>query len=113
MPIYPLAPAHAYDETLAMVWETYQRTLGDLPAQDQIVMGDSAGGGLSLFVAQRIKHRCRPQPRRLVLFAPWLDLTTTDPASPSASRTTRSSAGRGCGRPPGSTPTGSISAIRR
>ncbi|TDD08342.1 alpha/beta hydrolase [Saccharopolyspora terrae] len=79
VPIYPLAPAHAYDETLAMIWETYQRFLGDLPAEDQIIMGDSAGGGLSLFVAQRIRHHGRTQPRRLVLFAPWLDLTTTDP----------------------------------
>ncbi|MEB3369255.1 alpha/beta hydrolase [Saccharopolyspora mangrovi] len=80
VPIYPLAPAHAYDETLAMVWETYQRVLSGLPPQDQVIMGDSAGGGLALFVAQRIEHRGGPQPRRLVLFAPWLDLTTSDPA---------------------------------
>ena len=63
-----------------MVWQTYQQVLGDLPAQDQIIMGDSAGGGLTLFLAQRLAHLGRPQPRRLVLFAPWLDLTTSHPA---------------------------------
>ncbi|RRO14177.1 alpha/beta hydrolase [Saccharopolyspora rhizosphaerae] len=79
VPIYPLAPTSAYDETLAMVWQTYQQVLSRLPPQDQVVMGDSAGGGLALFVAQRIKQHGGPQPRRLVLFAPWLDLTTSDP----------------------------------
>ncbi|WP_406691532.1 alpha/beta hydrolase [Saccharopolyspora sp. ID03-671] len=79
VPIYPLAPAYAYDETVAMVWETYEKVLSGLPPQDQVLMGDSAGGGLALFVAQRIKLHGRPQPRRLVLFAPWLDLTTSDP----------------------------------
>ena len=80
VPIYPLAPAHTYEDTLAVVWQTYQQVLGDLPAQDQIIMGDSAGGGLTLFLAQRLAHLGRPQPRRLVLFAPWLDLTTSHPA---------------------------------
>lgn len=80
VPIYPLAPAHTYEETLAMIWQSYQQVLNGLPAQDQIIMGDSAGGGLTLFLAQRLKHRGRPQPRRLVLFAPWLDLTTSHPA---------------------------------
>lgn len=80
VPIYPLAPSYGYEETLAMVWESYQDLHGALPAENQVIMGDSAGGGLSLFVAQRLKQQGRPQPRRLVLFSPWLDLTTSDPA---------------------------------
>src|SRR3712207_7795789 len=39
---------------------------------------DSAGGGLALGLAQGLEEAGLPQPRRLVLIAPWLDLTLRD-----------------------------------
>ena len=80
VPLYPLAPTYQYDTTLAMVWETYTSTVGAEEPGNQVLMGDSAGGALSLFLAQRLKARGWAQPSRVVLISPWLDITVTDPA---------------------------------
>jgi epsilon-lactone hydrolase len=42
------------------------------------LMGDSAGGGMALAVAQQLRDRGK-QPTRILLIAPWLDVTMTDP----------------------------------
>jgi monoterpene epsilon-lactone hydrolase len=86
VPLYPLAPAHRYDETIPMVWESYEATTGAEAPANQVIMGDSAGGALSLFLAQRLKAWNRPQPRRIVLISPWLDITLTDPSMPELDR---------------------------
>lgn len=44
-----------------------------------MLAGDSAGGGYALALAQALRDRGGPQPDRLVLFAPWVDLTGTTP----------------------------------
>lgn len=43
-----------------------------------VVMGDSAGGGLGLSLLNDAADR----PAALVLIAPWLDLTVSDPSQP-------------------------------
>lgn len=80
VPLYPLAPAHQYDTTLPMVSEAYESTVGMEAPEDQILMGDSAGGALSLFLAQRLKSQRRDPPHRTVLISPWLDITITAPS---------------------------------
>ena len=42
-------------------------------------MGDSAGGGLALALAQSFRDEGHPQPARIVLISPWLDVTMTEP----------------------------------
>ena len=86
IPLYPLAPRHQYDETLAMVWDAHESALRDVSPADQVIMGDSAGGGLCLFLAQRRKSQGRAQPRRIVLISPWLDITVTHPTMPALDR---------------------------
>jgi acetyl esterase/lipase len=44
-------------------------------AGDLVIAGDSAGGGLSVATALRLRELGLPQPRALVLFSPWVDLT--------------------------------------
>jgi acetyl esterase/lipase len=44
-------------------------------------MGDSAGGGLALALAQALKAEGLPQPGHIALLSPWLDLTMSDPAT--------------------------------
>lgn len=83
---YPLAPRHQYDETLAMVTESYERLVAPADPSQQVIMGDSAGGGMTLVLAQELKAEQRPQPRHLVLISPWLDITMTDPAIPTIDR---------------------------
>ena len=49
-----------------------------------ILNGDSAGGHMALTLALRLakaaKEKGGPQPGKLALFAPWLDITMADPA---------------------------------
>jgi monoterpene epsilon-lactone hydrolase len=47
-----------------------------------IVMGDSAGGGMALSLAQQLRDAARPLPTRLILISPGLDMTFSDPRQP-------------------------------
>ncbi|WP_158895208.1 alpha/beta hydrolase fold domain-containing protein [Amycolatopsis anabasis] len=81
LPIYPLAPRFDHTKTVPMVEAVYERVLDGCPPEHRIISGDSAGAGLALAVAQRLRADRRPQPARLVLFSPWLDVTMEDPVS--------------------------------
>ena len=75
---YRLAPEHpfpaAIEDALAM-WD-YLMYMG-YGARDVIVAGDSAGGNLALELALKLKEQGRAQPRGLVLFSPWTDMTAS------------------------------------
>ncbi|MBO6050843.1 MAG: alpha/beta hydrolase [Bacteroidales bacterium] len=45
-----------------------------------IIMGDSAGGGLALALAQQIRDNSLEMPGRLVLISPWVDVLGGDDA---------------------------------
>jgi epsilon-lactone hydrolase len=74
LPRYRLAPEHpcpaALDDVLA-VW----RSLAHDKDQQWILAGDSAGGGLALAAAMRLRDAAGPLPACLVLLSPWSDLT--------------------------------------
>jgi epsilon-lactone hydrolase len=79
VPIYPLAPYR----TAAATVETATQIASDLLAEhgpDVMLLGDSAGGGLALAIAQRLRDHDDRQPRRIVLISPWLDATMSNPA---------------------------------
>jgi len=46
---------------------------------DLIMMGDSAGGGFALALAQKLKNESIDQPAQIILLSPWLDITLTNP----------------------------------
>lgn len=78
LPRYPLAPESTWRQTYAFLEEL----LGSIGAEARdrlIVAGDSAGGCLSLGIAQRLRARGEPLPAGLLLFSPALDLTFSDP----------------------------------
>jgi acetyl esterase/lipase len=71
---YRLAPEHPCPAALedALAW--YRAILKETPA-DQIVMaGDSAGGGLVMACLQAAQVEGLPMPAGAVLFSPWVDL---------------------------------------
>ena len=76
---YRLAPEHpcpaAVDDAIA----AYRglREQGWAPGQIAFV-GDSAGGGLALATALRLRDLGEPLPAALVLFSPWVDLGHPD-----------------------------------
>ena len=80
IPIYPLAPVSTAARTVATAAELTADLARRVGAMSLVVMGDSAGGGLALAVAQGLRDRAI-SPARIVLIAPWLDVTTDDPAS--------------------------------
>ena len=84
VPIYGLAPQHTYREAYPLLTDVYRRLLDDVAPSAVTLVGDSAGGGLALGFAQALPSVELPQPRRLVLIAPWLDLTLDRPATRAA-----------------------------
>ena len=46
-------------------------------ARDIVVAGDSAGGNLALELCLKLKEQGRAQPRALLLFSPWTDMTAS------------------------------------
>ncbi|WP_454738160.1 alpha/beta hydrolase [Cupriavidus necator] len=79
VPIYPLAPEHTHRDVFGAMlplWQTLQQRYADA---DLTVMGDSAGGGMALALAQVLRDSAQPLPRRLVLLSPFLDATGENP----------------------------------
>jgi epsilon-lactone hydrolase len=82
VPIYGLAPEHTYRESYPFVTAVYRELLDEVDASAVTLAGDSAGGGLALGFARTLGASGLPQPRRLVLLSPWLDLTLSNPELP-------------------------------
>lgn len=80
VPDYGLAPHFTHRDAYPLLSEAYRRLVAERGAAGTTVIGDSAGGGLALGLAQSVLDTDLPQPRRLVLLAPWVDLTLDDPA---------------------------------
>ncbi|MGV1008667.1 MAG: alpha/beta hydrolase [Dermatophilaceae bacterium] len=77
VPIYPLAPGATAQITVPTAADIVEAVLQDAGDESLVtLMGDSAGGGLALAVAQQLRDRGSGAPR-LVLIAPWLDVTMT------------------------------------
>jgi acetyl esterase/lipase len=55
------------------------RAVAEHGAGEVVLMGDSAGGGMALAVAQQHRDCGGPALRRVVLISPWLDVATDHP----------------------------------
>jgi monoterpene epsilon-lactone hydrolase len=73
---YRLAPEHPFPAALDDVLAAYRELLarGAHPTRTALV-GDSAGGWLTLTAALRLRDAAHEQPAALGLISPWLDLT--------------------------------------
>ncbi|MCU1513962.1 MAG: alpha/beta hydrolase [Microbacteriaceae bacterium] len=80
VPIYPLAPVG----TAASVIPVFADFASDLVAQvgaDKVtLLGDSAGGTIAIATAMTLRDRGVAAPHAIVLLAPAVDLSFTDPA---------------------------------
>jgi len=81
-PVYPLAPEHSWRDGLAAAERVYSRLADEAGAGNVVVLGDSAGGGLALALAQQLRDAGRPLPAALVLFSPWLDISLSGEDQP-------------------------------
>lgn len=78
LPIYPLTPDHIWDETFSLVTAVYEDLLetADVPI---VIMGDSAGGGLAVAFCEYLGEIGLPQPDKLILISPWMDISMSNP----------------------------------
>jgi epsilon-lactone hydrolase len=82
VPSYGLAPQHTHRDAYPFVTAVYRDLVADVDGAAVTLVGDSAGGGLALGLAQTLEEAGLPQPRRIVLISPWLDLTLSHPDLP-------------------------------
>lgn len=81
VPIYPKAPNHQYNESFDKVLPIYEWILKTSGKENIILMGDSAGGGFALALAQLLLEKGLSQPRHIILLSPWLDITMKNPSA--------------------------------
>ncbi|KAJ6520091.1 Alpha/Beta hydrolase protein [Mycena sanguinolenta] len=74
---YRLAPETRFPGPLHDAVSAYLRLVEDLhiPAENIIVCGDSAGGGLALALLMYLRDNAYPLPSAAILMSPWVDLT--------------------------------------
>lgn len=78
VPLYRLAPFASYRDAypfLTRVHTEVARRGGRV-----MLAGDSAGAGLALGQALRLRDAGEPLPSRVLLISPWVDVTMTNPA---------------------------------
>jgi monoterpene epsilon-lactone hydrolase len=82
---YRLAPEHPFPAAVDDAVAAYRGLLdaGHAPG-DLVIAGDSAGGGLALATAVRLRDLGVPLPGALVVFSPWVDLREFQRARPPA-----------------------------
>lgn len=78
IPQYPLAPDFTCLDAIEQILALYQKLLAEVPADEIIFMGDSAGGALTLSTGMECRERKLPLPRHLVMISPALEASSLD-----------------------------------
>jgi acetyl esterase/lipase len=79
IPDYPLAPEYNCAENFSFVEKLYAGLLKTHISRRIVFMGDSAGAGIALGLAQKIKQDQKQQPDHIILLSPWLDVSMSNP----------------------------------
>ncbi len=74
-PAYRLVPFATYKEAFDLIVPLYQEYIRAHPDHRVILMGDSAGGGLSLALTEHFLSQGIRMPDRLILLSPWVDIS--------------------------------------
>lgn len=78
-PDYPLTPKYNYRDVFEMVKPLYKEIINSVDSENLIIMGDSAGGGLSLALVESLVEENLKMPSKTILISPWLDVRLTNP----------------------------------
>ena len=74
MPDYPLTPKYNYEDVFRMVVPLYKEIIEKVNTNQLVIMGDSAGGGLSLALEEKLSKEDVEMPNKTILISPWLDV---------------------------------------
>ena len=77
-PNYPLLYRYTAIDAHPLMMQLYQQLIKQYPAGRIIIMGDSAGGGFTLALAQELRGDSIDLPKHLVLISPWVDVLGGD-----------------------------------
>lgn len=83
IPEYPLAPNSTHEQIFDEVEAVYRQVVAQ-GVTKVALLGDSAGGGIALVLAQRLASAKKAgdsvrQPDSVILLSPWLDVSMTNP----------------------------------
>ncbi|MBP3693590.1 MAG: alpha/beta hydrolase fold domain-containing protein [Thermoguttaceae bacterium] len=78
VPQYPLAPQANVLDVLPFLQKVYEYLLETDPPENIILMGDSAGGNLTLVCGMLFREMHLPQPRHLVMISPAMEMAAPD-----------------------------------
>ena len=56
LPDYPLTPKYTYKDVFTMITPLYKEIIEEVPTNNLILMGDSAGGGMSLALLEKLSN---------------------------------------------------------
>lgn len=82
MPIYPRLPDNTAIECYKMLNILFDDFISKNQVDNIVFMGDSAGGGLALGMAQQVKDRYefyKKNKQKIVLLSPWLNMAVDNP----------------------------------
>ena len=78
---YRIAPENTFPAALEDAFDAYQLLLTrNIPAENIIIFGDSAGGNLALALSLYLKEKNLPQPKCLILISPWATMQNNLPS---------------------------------
>lgn len=78
LPDYPLTPKYNYEDVFNMIEPLYKDIIERINPEDLIIIGDSAGGGISLALEEKLVQEKERLPKKLILISPWIDVTLTN-----------------------------------
>ena len=80
--VYPKEPVYNCEEAYEVCIGYYLAYLRENDCGKTVFMGDSAGGGLALGLAEVLRGSGDPMPEELILISPWVDVTMSNPDMP-------------------------------
>ena len=79
-PDYPLAPKFTFEDSFSMLLPIYTDLAAKIGSENIILMGDSAGAGFALALAQKLAETKIRRPSQIIMLSPWLDISLDNPA---------------------------------